>query len=464
MRVTRKSRLRIRLENILFVLLFLTAVGLLAWLSTRHHLQVQADWTSQGRNTLSPASRELIARLDAPIEITAYAREEPVLRAHIQELVERYRRHKGNIELRYVNPDAVPNQVRQLGITADGELIIEYRGRSEHLQTHTEQAMTNALQRVARGGERWLVFLAGHGERDPLGQANHDLGNWGQHLESRGFVVKSLNLAERGSLPEQTTVLVVAGPQVNLLPGEVAVVQRYLEEGGNLLWLVDPGPMRGLAPVAELLGLEFQPGVVVDPTTKLFGIENPAVALVTGYPFHPITQDFTLLTLYPEALGLQADPPEPWRAQAFLTTSGHAWSETGELAGEVSYEEETDIGGPLDIGIALSRALDGDESESAVEQATATQKAFQRVVITGNGDFLSNAFLGNAGNLDLGMNIVNWLASDDTLIAIPAHVAPDLNLTLSRVHMAVIGFGFLVGLPALLLGSGVFIWLRRRRR
>ncbi len=202
---------------------------------------------------------------------------------------------------------------------------------------------------------------------------------------------------------------------------------------------------------------------MVDPTTKLFGIENPTVALVTGYPFHPITQDFKLLTLFPHAVGLQGDPLEPWEAQAFLTTSGHAWSETGELAGEVSFDEETDIGGPLDIGIALSRPLGGEESDSASEQPT-LEKAFQRVTVIGNGDFLSNAFLGNAGNLDLGMNIVNWLASDDTLIAIPAHVAPDLNLTLSAVHMAVIGLGFLIGMPVILLGSGVFIWMRRRRR
>ncbi len=462
MRVTRKSRLRLRLENILFVVLFLTAAGLLAWLSTRYHLQ--ADWTAGGRNTLSPASQELLKRLDGPVRITAYARPEPVLRAKIRELVDRYRRLKPDVELRFVNPDAVPDQVRELGISINGEVIIEYGGRSEHLQTLSEQAITNALQRTARTGERRLVFLTGHGERAPLGQANHDLRNWGQHLESRGFVVKSLNLAEQGTLPEQTTVLVIAGPQVNLLPGEVAVIQRHLKQGGNLLWLADPGPMRGLAPVAETLGLEFQPGVIVDPTTQLFGIESPDVALVTGYPPHPITQDFDLLTLFPQASGLQADPPEPWDSQAILTTSGHAWSETGELAGEISFDEQADIQGPLDIGIALSRPQDEDKEGGPNGGTGAQAKASQRVVVIGNGNFLSNAFLGNAGNLELGMNVVNWLASDDALIAIPVHVAQDLNLTLTRIHMAVIGLGFLIGLPLLLLGTGVFVWLRRRKR
>jgi len=462
MRVTRKSRLRLRLENISFVVLFITAAGLLAWLSTRYHLQ--ADWTASGRHTLSIASQEVLKRLDGPVELTSYERGEPRLREKIEAFVERYRLHKPDMTLRFVNPDTVPDRVRELGVTTNGEVIIAYGGRSEHLQTLTEQAMTNALERVARAEERWLLFLTGHGERAPLGEANHDLGIWGKYLESRGFVVKSINLAELGALPEQTTLLVIAGPQVNLLPGEVAVIQRYLKQGGNLLWLADPGPMRGLVPVAEALGLEFQPGVIVDPTTQLHGIESPDVALVTGYALHPITRDFDLLTLFPQAVSLQADPPAPWESQAFLTTSGHAWSETGELAGEIRFDEQTEVGGPLDIGIALSRSLEDDKTSETNGGSGQPEKASQRVVIIGNGDFLSNAFIGNAGNLDLGLNIANWLASDDALIAIPVHVASDLNLTLSSVQMVTMGFGFLIGLPLMLLGMGFFIWLRRRKR
>ena len=458
MRVTRKTRLRMRLENILFVVLFLTVMGLIAWLSTRYSFQ--ADWTAGGRNTLSVASQELLARLDGPIRITAYAREEDVMRSRILELVERYRRHKPDIALTFVNPDSVPDQVRQLGITVDGELVIEYRGRTEHQQLHTEQAMTNALQRVARAGERQLTFITGHGERNPRGLANHDLGDWGKQLAQRGFRSQSLSLAERGAIPEQTSVLVIAGPQVRLLPGEVQILQRHVEQGGNMLWLADPGSLMGLGPLAEQLGLEFQPGMVVDPTAQVFGIDNPAMTLVTGYPFHPLTQDFNLMTLYPQAVGVQADPPQPWEGRPFLTTSGHAWSETGELAGEVRFEEENDISGPLDVGVALTRDLTDEDSQETDDPGKHTQ----RVVVVGDGDFLSNAFLGNGGNLDMGLNIINWLATDDVLIAIPAKVAPDLNLALSRFQLGAIGVGFLAALPLTLIGSGLTIWLRRRRR
>ena len=127
MRVTAKSRLRVRLENILFVALFLVVVGLLAWLSTRYNFQ--ADWTATGRNTLSEASQTLLGRLEGPIQITAYAWEQPKLRSHIKALVERYRRHKPDISIDFINPNTVPDQVRELGVT-NGELIVSYGGRS----------------------------------------------------------------------------------------------------------------------------------------------------------------------------------------------------------------------------------------------------------------------------------------------------------------------------------------------
>ena len=85
-------------------------------------------------------------------------------------------------------------------------------------------------------------------------------------------------------------------------------------------------------------------------------------------------------------------------------------------------------------------------------------------MVLGDGDFLSNAYLGNGGNLNLGMNIVNWLAHDDAFIAIPVKTAPDLSLNLSQTRYAVIGAGFLVVIPAMLAGSGLLIWLRRRKR
>ncbi|WP_297526877.1 GldG family protein [Thiohalobacter sp.] len=457
MDVNPRTRRTLRLQRYLTTLLLLAAVGLAAWLSNQY--VIQADWTANARNSLSQESARLLARLEGSVIITAFARENETLRAQIRDLVDRYRREKPDIELHFVNPDAEPERVRELGITHDGELRVAYQGRSERVQELSEQALTNALMRVARQGERWIAFLSGHGERDPQGQANHDLGEFGRTLEGQGLKVQTLNLAQTPEIPHNVGVLVIAGPQVALLPGEARRIRHYVEQGGNLLWLAEPGDSHGLDNLADLLGIQFLPGVIVDPTTRLFGIQNPDFVLVPEYPAHAITRDLDVLTLFPHAAALESERGDIWQAESFLTTLPRTWTETGPLdAPELRYDPDTDERpGPLDLGLAFTRSLDAEGTDEGSPRS-------QRVVVVGDGDFLSNAFLGNGGNLDLGLNIVHWLAGEDAFISIRARSAPDQTLELGRTAQGVIGIGFLFVLPALLLVTGLAIWLRRRKR
>ena len=455
MRMSRATRLRLRGESVLFVVLLLAVVGMLAWLS--EHYKHQWDWTSAGRNSLSQASRELLATLDGPVEIVAYAREQPLLRQSVQQLVERYQRAKPDIALSFVDPDRVPDQVRELGISVDGELLVEYRGRREHAKALTEQAVSSALERVARGDSRWVAYLVGHGEREMLGQANHDAGRLGAELERRGFELRELILAEAGEVPSNIALLVVTQPRAALLPGEAEALLRYLARGGNLLWLHDPGPLNGLEPVARALGIEFEPGVVVTPTTQALGIEHPAFVPVSSYPSHVLTRDFDLITVFPQAAAIAWEQPQGWDTRGILGTGLRAWSETGPLEGEIGYDDGADVAGPLDIGVAMTRPLP-ENDERGVGGAE------QRVVVIGDGDFVSNVYLGNGGNLDLALKIFNWLADDDTLVAVPAKRAPDLDFDLTRNAALAIAAAALFVLPLAFFGTGTYIWHRRRRR
>ena len=457
MKVSRRSRILLRLQGLTFSLLFSASIGLLAWLSTQY--VYQADWTAGARNTVSADTRELLAGLDQPVRITAFVRDEAQLRRQIQDVIGSYQRFKDDITLEFINPDTAPEQVRELGISSGGELRVSYRGHSENLQTLSEQSLSNSLLRLSRQEARWIAFLTGHGEREPLGETNHGLGIFGAELKRKGLNVQTVNLTET-NIPSNTSLLIIAGPRVNLLPGEVSALLDYVEQGGNLLWLAEPGDLHGLEPLAERLGIDFLPGKVVDAGSQLFGVDNPTFVVITAYPQHEITGEMATVTVFPEVAALELRDNSGWTQLPLLTTLPRSWTELGELTGEIRFDADTDErAGPLDIGVVLTRKRQAGEDMEATDEP-----AEQRVVVIGDGDFLSNTYLGNGGNLGLGLNMVHWLSHDDVFIDIQVQGAPDTNLELGRTAQALIGIGLLFGLPLLLLVCGLLVWLRRRRR
>ncbi|PVV27824.1 MAG: hypothetical protein B6D79_00405 [gamma proteobacterium symbiont of Ctena orbiculata] len=179
------------------------------------------------------------------------------------------------------------------------------------------------------------------------------------------------------------------------------------------------------------------------------GIDNPAVAVVPEYPDHAATQGFNLLTLFPQSAALSATEQMEWKTTPLLQTLDKSWNETGPLSGEIERDPLAgEEAGPLTIGIALSR-------QHAEKQ--------QRILIIGDGDFLANSYLNNAGNLDLGLSLCRWLVGDDQLIGIPAPQASDQELHLSRLAVGTIGLGSLIVLPLLLLLTGSVMGWRRNR-
>lgn len=470
MKITPGKRRTIKAENALFIVLVLALATLLAWLSTRY--EWQADWTANNRNSVSQASAAVLAAMEGPVEIRAFIGEANLqLRSQVQHLIDIYRREKGDISLTLINPQQEPQLVREMNLS-EGDLLIDYDGRQERLSGVSEQGLTNALQRLSRGGERWIVMLGGHDERSPQGTAEYDYRLFSRQMEARGLKTRQVNLAQENALPDNTALLVLADPRKPLLPGEIQILQDYLDGGGNFLWLAEPGPLGGLEPLAEQLGIEWLGGMIVDPNVQLLGISDPRFALVADYPPHAITRDFDTITLFPLARAIETLSGEEWEAESILETLPRSWLERGELSGdEVSFDKGEDIAGPLVLGLALNRKLGAAEimenrDEGADEEMPAEVEEGerqQRVVLIGDADFLADSYVGNGGNLDLGLSLLNWLVHDDALIRIPARTAVDTRLELSNTLQATIGFGFLLLVPLALLGAGIGVWMKRRK-
>lgn len=442
------SRPSSRLKNKLITAFSVLLIAFAAWLSTCFPLII--DITANNRNTLSPPSQQLLQRLIGPVTITAYIKRGLPLRNQLTDLIERYQRAKSDISLTFVDPTEQPDQVRALDIGEEGAVVVEYQGRSEKITFVNETALSNTLLQLLSSEHHWLSFLSGHGERSPIGTANFDLGEFGKYLKKHQYTAQPLSLATLPAIPDNSACLVIAAPSVNLLDSELDIIRHYLQQGGNLLLLTEPD-LTLVKPVLDELGIQTLPGTVVDNQAKLYGINNATFTLVSTYSVpHAVTKDLETMTLFPGAAALVSATHSLYDSVNLISSSNEAWNETGELANLINFNAANgEIMGPLTISLALTRKVANKQ---------------QRIVVMGDGDFLSNAYVHNVGNLDLGLRLVKWLSQDDQVIDIPARMAPDQRLQLSKLSVALIGFGFLLVLPLALILCGWWIWRQRKRR
>jgi len=454
-----KSSKKYYWQHAMFIVLLVVICILLASLSLRY--SVQYDWTSSQRNTLSEESQKVVEQMNQKLQFTIFASNKEEIRKPIQDLIERYKHYKPDIQYSFIDPDTQPALVRQSNVQINGEVIMHYDNKTEHLRRPTESAYSTAMQRIMRSHSRWLLFINGHGEREIKRQANFDVSQWVAQLSQRGIRAQSYQLINSGVIPDNTAALVIASPQVDYLPAEVDMIKHYLQQGGNLLWFIEPGSLHGLEPIAEYLHIDAKPGIIMDNTTKSFGIKDHRFLVIGQYPAHPVTKELALYTLFPEARAIDASPAPAWKAQALLNSSTQSWIATDNQS--LSAPSDSSKIGSHSFGWALTRELkpasDSAQSTPANDQQANKQ---QRVIVIGDGDFLSNTYLGNVGNIEFGYNLANWLNQDDAFLPIPVNPSIDKTLSLDDSQLAALGIFFFFVLPLGFLIVAGSIWYKRR--
>ncbi len=460
MKINAKLRLQILIQNSFFVILFIILVFLLGFLANQY--KFSKDITQANRNTLTIGSINVLKQMRAPITISVFASKDDVnngdtFRQGIINFMARYQRTKPDINIKFISPIEEPKLAQEMGIKVDGEVVVEYQKRSEHISPpFAEQEMTNLFIRLSRTNQQAIMYLDGHGERNLIGLKNNDIGEFGKQLESKGFKFANPNLTVESEVPLNGVMLVIASPQKNISSLEVKKIKKFLESGGNLLWLLDDNNFHGLEEVASYLGLSVSSGRVVDPTAKLEGADEN-VSFASAYGVHAITKNFMLRTIFSNAYEVNAKNSfeNGWEVSKLIEVSPNGWLESSPLSKnqKVTFDKNKDKPGPINIAVALQRTYG---------------KKGQRVLVVGNGNFLSNTFITTGGNLDIGINMINWLSGDDNLISIQPMVLKDVNVTIpndrTSVFIAWIVFhSFQYFVPIIIFVLGIFFWFKRKK-
>jgi ABC-type uncharacterized transport system involved in gliding motility auxiliary subunit len=475
----------------LFAIGLVSALVMVAYLSTRFPLRF--DLTAQGHFSLSEQTLHMLARLEKPVTITFF--HDPMMR----ETVELYQliaqKSAGKVKLELFDPMLNPAQARLRGVEFAGTALFESEGRRLRINGAAETDIANGILRVTQGVQQVVCFLDGHGEADPFSLESHDHleGSGGhshgigakvvlherhgiakarQSLETMNYVVEKTSPVGGQRDLSRCAVLVVAGPKTPLLRAELSAIQRYLEAGGNALFMLDPFIDTGLAPVIRDYGIVLDDTIVIDPASHFWtDVSAPAV---TDYNRHEVTRELPL-TFFP---GVRSLSPTPQRVDGtsvrpIINASKKSYGQTHR--DKVGFNPAKDKVGPVTLmAIALRRAegnasaeallrsLKGEAPPSAASaDARATLKP-SRIAVVGDSDFATNSFFHLMGNGKLFLNTINYLAARENLIGIEPRTYDLPRVNLTNTQMKGTFFLSIILIPALMALVGVAVWWRQR--
>lgn len=406
------------------------------------------DLTKDMLFTLSDQTTGVLKGLKEQVKIQAfYSASEPEF-AELDQRLRQYKAQTDKLEVEFVDPFKHPAMVKELNISQTGPRVIVKSGKKEaRAKEIGEEGLTNALIEVTRGSSKKIYFTKGHGEHAVGDSTERGLKLFVDSLKSDGFQTDEIVLADHKEMPADAQAVVVAGPVAALAEGEVKLVREWVDKGGKLVALLDPGVQSGLEGALASWGIQLGKDEVIDPEAQ-----NPEIAIAQQYTDHPITQPrnsaFQLATIFPVARSVSklANPPAGWTVVELAKTGPRAWGETGSLAsGKVEFNPGQDLKGPVPL-------------------ATSATKGESRVVAVGNSLFAANGYFRLSGNKDFALNALSWTAKEESRISIRPKQRQSNHLFLSadqKKRMTLFAFDLL---PFGLLFAGLVVWQTRKSR
>ncbi|MFN5067902.1 MAG: GldG family protein [Aphanizomenon sp.] len=469
----------------------LIILGLINFLGIRYHLRL--DLTDSQLFTLSPQSRELVSNLPETMKVWLFSKEQNI---QDRELLDNYHRQSNKFKFEYVDPQLKPGIAEKFGVKDYGEVYLEFQNKRQVVQIISENErlsevkLTARLQQITSSKTAKIYFLQGHGEH-PLSASKGAISQAIQGLIDKNFITSGLNLAEQPQVPDDAAVIVVAGPQKELLTGEVTALQNYLNRGGNLLLMIDPNTNPKIDTILKDWGVRLDNRLAIDTSGANLQL-GPAAILVTEYGQHPITKDFGKnISVYPLTRPLEIDSVSGIESMALLKTKPYpsSWAESDQKSEKLEFNEGKDLKGPLTLGVALTRKLSNQTSPTPTPIPTnsptpiptnsptpirtnsptpiptnspATAKE-SRLVVFGNSNFAVDGLFGQQLNGDVFLNSVSWLSQQDQqLLSIRPKEPKNRRIIISTFQANLLTISALFLLPLIGLVTGFIIWWKRR--
>ncbi len=332
------------------------------------------------------------------------------------------------VRVRFIDPTRNPGLVRMNQIRINGEMILRLRdvasGAGEkpavHLQALEPELFLNGwwqLERIVDGQNiPWVMIAQGAGARDIDSETPAGIGRWVNGLQRAGYRVLARPLDQAGEILDQVKLLILPAP-VEEVPE--SILQAVLHRQTRLWWMTEPelaDKQPALEITLELLGVAEQPLATSDGAQA----EQSSVLGLASFQPHAMTQHMPAPVVMP---GTLAFIPEN---DASAGKNKAAWE-------------------PL-LNNAAGKAVVWFNGNQAV---------------TGDTDFISNAYLNRGANRVFARRILDALLDQPHFI--PEAGAERGRLLFTEKQLLVFSVLILFGVPLAFLLAAWWQWRRMRR-
>ena len=463
------------------VVLAVALVAMVNWLGYRHYSR--GDWTSSKLYTLSAKSLNILKGLHADVRVVVLMTPSTPLFSETKELLDRYQAASPRIKVEYIDPERDPLRTKTLaqefGVSTANTVVFASGGRKKYVTSDQladydysgmqmgqapklkgfkgEEQFTAAILAVVNPKVPKVYFVTGHGERDPDAADGAGYSQLKDAIKRDNYDVEKTTLLA-GAVPADCDLLVIAGPKAPFTDPEKAALKAYLDKGGRALVMLDPvlgdrAQSSGLEELLKGYGVAVDNDLVVDPSKQLPFFSLAAV-YVDQFRSHPVVDGMQgLAVLFPIARSVTTVAAPGASSSILLTTSDKGWGQRdlkANATGQLEIKKAPgDVPGPVSLGVAAQSEKDKENG--------------WRLVVFGNSAFATNQYLANAGNSNLVLNAVNWLANQEQALGIAPRSPEQVQLFLSETQMSHVLLISLILLPACAIALGVAVWWRRRR-
>lgn len=439
-----------------YILVILAVVVIANFLANRYNKSYDA--TANKRYSLSEQTAKIVKGLKQPLTITYF--DQSTRFAHARDLLDEYGNLSPKVHIKYVDVDKDPQEARAAGVREYGTAVVKIGDKKENAKNFTEEGITGAIIRDTKNSTRMVCFVEGSGEHQISDSDREGYSRFKDLLGQDEFQAKSIDLLQTAQVPNDCTVLVVAGPSANYEQPEVDAIRKYVEGGGRALFMLDPPLKIGRGEIADndllsnLLtswGVTPEKNLILDlnPIGQLAGL-GPQVALVTNYDSHPIVNDMKgSATGFPLSRSLDVHDTNNTTVQKLFDTSDSSLATTNLSSPRVNANDPHNTKGPMTIAVAGTYNTGKKDSQG-------------RFVVIGSSSWAANSFINFNGNRDLALNTVDWLSSDEDLISIRPKPEDDRRITMTSAQLTWVRTTSQFLLPLGVLVVGISVWWKRR--